>query len=118
MLIYLVHFCLFYQVQIGKDPGNLVNAMFHLVQIGGDGKMLEELCGCFHSRFRFCRICLETRRGLFTSPAEPADRRRDDEHESVSFHVAGMDALIVENHMQVGSGVPGAHINKNCYKKK
>ena len=100
------------QVQIGRDPSNVVNALFHVVQIGGDGQMLEELCGCFHSRHRFCRICLETRRSLFTFPARPAARRRDDEHESLTFQLSEADARVVNGYIKKATGEePKAYSN-------
>ena len=83
------------QVQIGRDSANVVHALFHIVQIGGDGKMLEELCGCYHSRHRFCRMCLEKRRALFTSPKESYQNRNDGEHEALAFKLAEVDARIV-----------------------
>ena len=97
------------QVQIGRDSANVVHALFHIVQIGGDGKMLEELCGCYHSRHRFCRMCLEKRRALFTSPKESYQNRNDGEHEALAFKLAEVDARIVAADVKrFGEKVEGA----------
>ena len=41
--------------------------------------------GCYHSRHRFCRMCLLKRRALFTSPKESYQNRNDGEHEALAF---------------------------------
>jgi len=70
--------------------------------------MLEELCGCFHSRQRFCRMCLEKRRALFTSPKESYQNRNDGEHEALAFKLAEVDARIVAADVKrFGDNVPG-----------
>ena len=70
--------------------------------------MLEELCGCFHSRHRFCRMCLEKRRALFTSPKESYPNRNDGEHEGLAFKLAEVDARIVAADVKrFGDNVPG-----------
>ena len=97
---YIVKFMFFPnfpQVQIGRgEEKKIVNAFCHLVQIGGDGKMLDDVCGCFHSRGRFCRICLERRRSLFRIPKTRASVRSDAVHEALTFESAELDGRIVD----------------------
>jgi len=103
---YIVKFMFFPnfpQVQIGRgEEKKIVNAFCHLVQIGGDGKMLDDVCGCFHSRGRFCRICLERRRSLFRIPKTRASVRSDAEHEALTFESAELDGRIVDAYIEKG----------------
>jgi len=78
----------------------MVTALCHLVQIGGDGKLLDDVCGCFHSRGRFCRSCLENRRSLFTKPVQPAIVRSDAIHEVLTFEASELDGRIVDAYME------------------
>ena len=62
-----------------------VTAVCHLVQFGGDGNLLDDVCGCFHSRGWFCRTCFENRRSLVTKPVRPASVRFDAIHEELTL---------------------------------
>ena len=64
--------------------------------------MLDDVCGCFHSRGRFCRICLEHRRSLFRIPKKRASVRSDAEHEALTFESAELDGRIVDAHIEKG----------------
>jgi len=92
-----------FRVQIGR--GNYcvtVNALIHICHFGGDGKWLDGLCGCYHSRGSFCRICLERRRGMFTKPTKVAKKRVDDQMEKLSYDFQELQKKIVGTHMRGG----------------
>ena len=108
------------QVQIGRgDESKSVYALCHVVELGGDGKMLDEFCGCFHSRRRFCRSCLEMRRALFTSPATPCTAhgidRTDDVHEALVYEASELDGRIVDAYM--ARDHPDAPAGAKAYQK-
>ena len=82
----------FFKVRIGTGAkARIVIGAFHLLQITGDGKELDALCGTHWGKKCMCRMCLEIRPSLFLTPSEPAARRLDAFHENLSYERLQVD---------------------------
>ena len=93
----------YFRLQIGRGDSIItVIAMMHIFHVGGDGKCLDGLRGCYYSRASFCIICLERRRGMFTKPTKLAKTRVDDQMEKLSFDFQELQKKIVGNHIRGG----------------
>jgi hypothetical protein len=92
-----------FRVQIGRGHNSVtVLALIHICQFGGDGMWLDGLCGCYHSRGSFCRMCLERRRGLFTKTEKVARRRIDDQMEKLAYDFDRLQKRIVDTYVRGG----------------
>jgi hypothetical protein len=92
-----------FRVQIGRGHNSVtVMALIHICQFGGDGMWLDSLCGCYHSRGSFCRMCLERRRGLFTKTDKVARPRIDDQMEKLAYDFDRLQKRIVDTYVRGG----------------
>jgi len=84
-------------VQIGKgENARVVIGAFHVFGISGDGKELDGVCGIHHMKKCMCRLCLENRPSLFSSPSKRAEPRLDDIHENLAYERRQVDRRYLE----------------------
>lgn len=82
--------CFKVQIGMGTESEEVIG-MFHIVLLGGDGKELDNLCGCNPAKYRMCRLCLECRPSLFTQPEKAPQSRSDSIHEQLSYDLLQLD---------------------------
>jgi len=84
-----------FELMVGSGRhAQCVLGAIHVCVVGGDGKELDLLCGCQHSRRRNCRMCLEWRHNLFTRPTQNSEIRLDSVHEQVSYDLVELNKRI------------------------